>query len=288
MRWVAPIALFFAWGFTMHAVGLLLHEFAGHALVAVVLGCGIDAYALTFFGHGQVHRVICDRWTFERVILCDWAGLAVTSAVGLAAGLYLRRRPGLAPMPKLLLALVAFFFLIGQLGYAVNGGFHDLYDPGRTARWLGARGVHWLAWVPALIAYAVAAVLSARAAIDAFRAHFGSRSRLRTVGQLAGTLGIAGVLYFIAFRIEWAIRTDLWMRGVAVEAERIAAERHVAPPFPIDKVLLVIALGALVWALARPVRQPPPPQPIGRSTLIAVVGSTAITFLLVLVLVLAS
>lgn len=284
-RWPIAIAIFFAWGFVMHAVGLLLHEFGGHALTATVLGCGIDGYALTFFGHGQVGRVVdCQAWTFARVLVCDWSGLVLTSGAGLAAALYLRRRKDLPPMTQLLIALVAYFFLLGQLGYATSGGFHDLYDPRRASRWLGKHGVHVLAWVPPLIGYAAAATFCARDAIDAFRAHFGVKTRLQTLAHLAGTLGIAGILYFVAFRVEWAIRTDLAMRGVAVEAERVAAVKHTAPPFPIDKVLLAIAIASLVWALARPVRAPTEPQPLPRRLGAIVALAAAAIFLVLLIL----
>ncbi len=222
------------------------------------------------------------------VLVVDWSGLVITSAVGAAAAWVVHDKKSLPPMWRLLLSLVAFFFLLGQLGYATNGGFHDLYDPGRTARWLGERGLHILAWVPTLMAYAVAAVLCAQDSVEAFREHFGLRTRLQTLGWLAATLGVAGILYLLAFRIEWQIRTDLAMRGVAVEAERVAELQHKAPPFPIDKVLLVVALAAVVYALARPVKaatggkkaRPLPPR------LAAIVAlSTAACFLLLFILI---
>ncbi len=251
--WSTAVLLFFAWGFVMHGAGLLLHEFGGHALSAQILACGIEGYDLTFFGHGQVHYRDCTTWTQTRVIITSWAGLIITTAAGLGAALLLRRRD-LSPMARLLVALVAFFFLLGQLGYMTTGGFHDLYDPARTAKMLGRKGLHFLAWVPPLIAYCVSALYCARAAVDAFRDHFGSRSRLHTIVQLVTTLGIAGVLYWIAFKIEWTLRTDVTMKGVAVEAKRRAVVSNAPPPFPIEHVITGIALVAVIWALARPVR----------------------------------
>jgi len=282
--WLTAVLLFFAWGFVMHATGLLLHEFGGHAVASKLFGCGIDGFKLTFFGHGQVHYAPCTRWTLNTIIVADWAGLALTSGAGLAAALFLRR-PGTSPLARLLIALLAFFFLLGQLGYATSGGFHDLFDPGRTARRLGARGLHWLAWVPPLLAYAVAAFTVARAAVTAFREHFGSRTRLHTVLQLAATLGVGGVLYFTAFRIEWKVRTDLAVRGVAVEAERIAVAQHGPPPFPIELVLLLVALAGLVTALAMPVRAPAAPRALPRRLVTFVAASTALCLVVMLVLV---
>lgn len=278
--WAGAVLLFFAWGFVMHTAGLLLHEFGGHALASSLFGCGIDGFKLTFFGHGQVHHAPCTRWTTTTILIVDWAGLALTTAAGTAAAFFLRRR-GTPPMTRLLVALLAFFFLLGQLGYATAGGFHDLYDPGRTARQLGARGLHWVAWVPPLLAYAVAAFTLARAAVEAFRAHFGSRSRLGALGQMALTLGVGGALYFAAFRIEWKLRADMAVRGVAVEAERIAVAHHAPPPFPIELVLTVVAIVALVAALVRPVRAPVEPSTLPRN-LVLFVGASAATCLLVM------
>lgn len=284
--WLYAVLLFFAWGFVMHTTGLLLHEFGGHALAAVIFGCGITGYDLTFFGHGQVHYFRCDRWTDATVLVADWAGLVVTIVAGLGAGLFLlRRRRDLSPLARLLLAQVAFFFLLGQLGYMVSGGFHDLYDPGRTAKILAAKGVHVLAWLPALVAYGVTAFVFSRVAIDAFREHFGSRSRLHALGQLALTLGVAGLLYFVAFRIELELRTDMTMKGVAHEAQRIAIVRKTAPPFPIERVMTALGLAGLGYALVRPVREPtaissPSPR------IVKVVASAAgVCFLVLLVMI---
>jgi hypothetical protein len=283
--WLTATALFFAWGFVMHSAGLLLHEFGGHALAAVLFGCGIDGYLLTFFGHGQVHLTRCDRWTFDTILVCDWAGIVLTSAAGLAAAYFMRRR-SLPPYIRLMLALVGYFFLLGQLGYATQGGFHDLYDPRRSSLGLGEHGLHWLAWIPPLIGYAAASFFCGRAAIDAFREQFGAHSRLQTLMQLASTLGVAGILYFAAFRIEWQIRTDMAMRGVEAEAERVAVVQHGPPPFPIHLVMLGIAFGALVYALARPVKDPASPKPIPRRATEIILALTGVLFGLSLLLIL--
>jgi hypothetical protein len=281
--WLSAVLLFFAWGFVMHTAGLLLHELGGHAVAASIFGCGIDRLALTFFGHGQVHYAPCTRWTPSTLLVADWAGLAITIGAGVGAALFLRRR-GLSPMARLLVALVAFFFLLGQLGYATSGGFHDLYDPGRTARRLGARGLHVVAWLPPLAAYAASAVFCARAAVGAFREHFGARSRLHALGQVAATLGVSGILYFAAFRIEWTLRADMAVRGVAVEAERLALARHAPPPFPIELVLLAVAILAVAFALARPVRAGGAPRPLSRRLVATVTAATGVCLVVLLVL----
>lgn len=253
-RWLGDVLLFFTWGFVMHAAGLLLHELAGHGLAYETLACGIADVNLTYFGHGVVHSVPCAKWTWTTRIIADWAGLAVTIAAGLAAALVLVRtgktRP---PLTRLLLGQVFFFFSIGQLAYATNGGFHNLYDPGRTGLWLQTKGLHVLAWIPPMVAYATSAFFGARMVVDAFREHFASRSRLHTLKQLAATLGVAGLVYWLAFTIEKQIRADMPIKGVAVEAQRIAVVRGGPPPFPIDTVLHAIALAAVIAALARPV-----------------------------------
>jgi hypothetical protein len=252
-EWLGEISLFWAWGFVMHGVGLLLHEIGGHAAAAIVFGCGIRGIDLTYFGHGVVHYAPCDRWTWSTLIVADWSGLALTIGAGVGT-MALQRRAGLAPLARLLLALLATAFLLGQLSYATSGGFHDLYDPERTARALSNHGLHVVAWLPTLVLFGVSALFGASAVTDAFREHFRSRSRLHGLVQLATTLGVSGLLYFVAFRIEWSIRTDLWMRGVAYQATQVAVARHELPPFPIERVLFGLATLAFVAALARPVR----------------------------------
>lgn len=244
------ILLFFAWGFFMHASGLVLHELGGHALAGSVLACGVSGWQLTFFGHGQVTYAPCAAWTQGKILVADWAGLALTITAGIVAAIF-ARSPRLAPLPRLLVALVAFFFLVGQLGYAASGGFHDLYDPARTARLLGAHGVHVVAWLVPLLAYAAAAAYGACAIVDAFRAHFGTRTRRATLLGMASTLGLGGVLYGLAYRVEWQLRADLPMKGVATAAERIAVQKGAAPPFPFGHLLTGIALAAVVGALVR-------------------------------------
>ncbi|MBS2013582.1 MAG: hypothetical protein JST00_11880 [Deltaproteobacteria bacterium] len=288
--WLQAVLLFFVWGFVMHAAGLLLHEFGGHALAAVIFGCGIKGYDLTFFGHGQVHYTRCERWTDTTILLADWAGLFVTIGAGLGAGIFLwRRQRALPPLTRLFVAEVAMSFLLGQLAYMTTGGFHDLYDPGRTAHLLGQRGLHVVAWLPPLVAFGVVAFLFSRIAVDAFREHFGSRSRLHTLGQIAITVGVAGLLYYVAFRLEIVLRADMTMKGVAHEAQRIATVRKVAPPFPIDKVLDVLAFAGAAYALGRAVRAPEPaasapPEPPPRLVKI-VVGSAAAFFALLFVMI---
>jgi hypothetical protein len=250
--WLVWVVFFFAWGFVMHGVGLVLHEVGGHGLAATIVGCGFDGVDLTYFGHGFVRLSPCMHWTWSGRVLLDWAGLAVTISAG-AVAMAFQRRAGLTPLGRLLLALVAAGFLLGQLSYATAGGFYEVYDPALTAEILESHGLHVLAWLPPLVLYAAAALYGARAIVDAFREHFGSRSRLHTLKQSTATLGAAGLLYFVALRIEAAIRTDM-IPSIAVAAEQRAIVMKNVPRFPIEYVLYAIAVAAFVLALARPVR----------------------------------
>jgi hypothetical protein len=255
--WLGTIVFFFAWGFVIHGVGLVLHEIGGHGLATTMVGCVIDRINLTYFGGGFVRHAPCSPWSSTKHLIIDWAGLALTISVG-AVAMVLQRRAGLTPLTRLLLALFATGFLLGQLAYATSGGFFEVLDPELTAVMLQARGLHVLAWVPPLVLFAASALFGARAIVDAFREHFGSRTRLHTLKQIAATLGAAGLLYFVAFSIEAAIRTDMF-RGVAFEAEqraRIVVETPRAPihRFPIQRVLLAIGVAAAILALMRPVR----------------------------------
>ena len=129
------------------------------------------------------------------------------------------------------------------------------------AFWLEVHGLHLFAWLPPLVLYAAAALYGARAIVDAFREHFGSRTRRHTLKQMAATLGAAELLHFAANRIESAIRPDT-LPGIKVAAEQRAAALQAHPSewlaihrFPIERVLLPIVVAAFVFALVRPVRR---------------------------------
>lgn len=254
--WLGTIVFFFAWGFIIHGVGLVLHEVGGHGLAETILACGIGRINLTYFGHGWAHAAPCTHWTWTTLAIVHWAGIAVTVSAG-AVAMAFQRRAGLAPLTRLLLALLATAFLLGQLNYATSGGFYEVGDPQLTAVSLQTHGLFVLAWFPPLVLFAAAALYGARAIVDAFREHFGSRTRLDTLKQMVATLGAAGLLYFVAFSIEAASRTDV-TRGLAFEAEQRAAIVDEVPGgpsygFPMQSVLIAIAVAAFVLALARPV-----------------------------------
>jgi hypothetical protein len=256
--WLGTIVFFFAWIFVIHGVAIVLHELGGHGLAITILGCRIDRISLTYFGYGLVRHAPCPHWTSTKRLIFGWAGLAITLSVG-AVAMAFQRRAGLTPLTRLLLALFATRFLLSDLAYATSGGFYEVLDPELTAVMLDAQGLHVLAWLPPLALFAASALFGARAIVDAFREHFGSRTRLHTLKQIAATLGVAGLLSFVAFRIEAAIRTDMVV-GVVVAAEqraRIVVETPGQPihRFPIQRVLLVIAVAAAILALMRPVRR---------------------------------
>jgi hypothetical protein len=254
--WLGTIVFFFAWLFVGHGVGLVLHEVAGHGLAETIVACGIGRINLTYFGRGFAQPAPCTQLTRSMHMIIDWAGIAVTVSAG-AAAMAFQRRAGLTPLTRLLLALLATQFLQGELAYATAGGFYVVYDPELTALILEKHGLHVLAWLPPLVLYTAAVLYGARAIVDAFRDHFGSRTRLQTLKQSTATLGAAWLLYFVAFRVESAIRTDM-IPSVVVAAERRAAIVKDAPwlpahRFPIHLVLIAIVVAAFVAALARPV-----------------------------------
>ena len=259
--WLGTIVFFFACGFVMHGVGLLLHEVGGHAVAMTIVGCGVEGFDLTYFGGGSVRPIPCPPpWLLRNLAIIGYAGLAVTISVG-AVAMAFQRRAGITPLTRLLLALLATHFLLGQLGYATSGGYYGVSDPGPAAAWLEIHGLHLFAWLPPLVLYAAAALYGARAIVDASREHFGARTRLHGLKQIATTLGAAELLYLVAYRIESAIRGDT-LPSVEVAAEQRTAELMAHPSewvavhqFPIRRVLPVIAVAAFVAALARPVRR---------------------------------
>jgi hypothetical protein len=252
--WLGWVVFFFAWGFVIHGVGLVLHEVGGHGLAMTIVGCGLDGFNLTYFGGGSVRPNPCTHWTETRRLIRDCAGIVVASSAG-AVAMVLQRRARLTPLMRLLLALLATHFLLGQLWYATAGGYHEVQDPQLLAVILESHGLHVLAWLPPLVLYAAVALYGARAIVGAFRAHFGSRSRLHTLKQSTATIGVAELLYVAASRIEAAVRTDT-IPSITAAAEQRAAFLRDAPwmayRFPIRYVLFAITVAAFVLALARP------------------------------------
>jgi hypothetical protein len=255
-NWLGWVVLFFAWGFVIHGMGVMLHEIGGHGLAATIVGCGFDGVKLTYFGHASTPLTPC-TWTETRRMILDLAGIAVISSAG-AVAMVLQRRAGLTPLTRLLLALLATQFLLSNLAYATSGGYFQVMDLELTSVELESHGLYVLAWLLPLVLFTAAALYGARAIIDAFREHFGSRTRLQTLKQSTATLGAALLLYFVAFRIEAMLRTDM-VPSIAVAAEkravflRAAGSPEMIHRFPIQYVLVAIAVAAFVLALARPV-----------------------------------
>jgi len=155
----------------------------------------------------------------------------------------------------------AFFDALRSAPRSILGvPFDVVMDPTVVAWRLDAIGLHVLAWLPPLVLYAAAALYGARRIVDAFREHFGSRTRLDMLKHSVATLGAAELLFFVAQRIEWAAsRTDLRAATSMVAAvERRAAAvqetswQHIHR-FPMGRVLIAITVAAFVLALARPV-----------------------------------
>jgi hypothetical protein len=255
--WLGWVVFFFAWGFVIHGVGLVLHELGGHALAMKLVACGFERLDLTYFGHGSVQSIRCPPPLYLRTFaITDSAGIVVTAGAG-AVALALQRRAGLTPLMRLLLALLATHFLIGQLWYATAGGYHVVRDPAPAAIMLEMRGLHVLAWLPSLVLYAAASLYGAHAIVGAFHACFGSCTRVHALKQIAATIGVAGVLYLAAQRIEAAIHPADFPSITAAAEQRAAAQaKSVLFPahlFPIRYVLVAIAVAAFALALARPV-----------------------------------
>ena len=258
--WLGTIVFFFAWLFVVHGVGLVLHEVGGHGLAMTIAGCGVEGFNLTYFAGGFVRPTPCPPWPLRDLAIIGYAGMAVTISAG-AVAMVFQRRAGLTPLTRLLLALLATHFLLGELGYATSGGYYAVRDPAPAAAWLEMHGLHLFAWLPPLVLYAAAALYGARAIVDAFRVYFGSRTRLHTLKQIAATLGAAELLLLVASRIESASRPDT-LPGIKVAAEQRTAALQAHPSewlaihqFPIGRVLLAIAVAAFVLTLARPVRR---------------------------------
>jgi hypothetical protein len=156
-------------------------------------------------------------------------------------------------------SMIVFFFTWLFVGHGVGLVLHELGGHGLAATIVGrgfdglhltyfgrggvrlTPGTHWTE--------------TRRLIVGAFRAHFGSRSRLHTLKQSTATIGVAELLYVAASRIEAAVRTDT-IPSITAAAEQRAAFLRDAPwmayRFPIRYVLFAITVAAFVLALARP------------------------------------
>jgi hypothetical protein len=203
----------------------LLHEAAGHALVAALFGANVKGIAVSLFGGGWTSYAFDDHAGPAPRALAAWGGIAVNVLTGLAALALVRpqnqtSRTTRAPT-ALFMAIFAGVSLMGAVAYAALGLYYDAGDP---VSWMDVpRG--GLAWIPWLAAAPVAAWIAMRryGAVQevlfassgereapAERAESGSpggspsRTGLRRIGIALATLGVAAGAYAGLYAIEGA------------------------------------------------------------------------------------
>jgi len=121
---------FFLLLFLAGRIGLLLHEFGGHALTCRLLGGRITEYSLFLFGGGRVHY----DWALSTVIgsipaalFVQLSGIAVELAVGIPLAVLALRRIS-SPFVNRLLAATAGVLIVHALFYLVISAYYGSGD----------------------------------------------------------------------------------------------------------------------------------------------------------------
>lgn len=228
--------LLFLLGLAASRLGLLLHELAGHAGVAALFGCRLDALRLFVFGGGYVGYDCAQPLLPAQRLAVDQGGIALELVVG--ALLYAasrRREQGLAG-----LALAGFGLL-----YLLHGGFylvtgvHDGVGDGRSLHGLLGAARAPLVALGSLVlvgaCFGFARGLARRLAPSLAPAAPRARLALLAGALLAATAAHAGLMkaeqgfaadqaYAASFRPQREVEIDAQLRRYAAERPRTHEE----------------------------------------------------------------
>lgn len=127
--------LLFLVGLTASRLGLLLHELAGHAGIARILGCRLDGVRLFSFGGGYVEYA-CPSQPLAATLAIDLAGIALELAAGALLLGAARAREGLL---GLFLAGAGLLFVLHAIFYAITGIHYGVGDGRQLHLLLGER-----------------------------------------------------------------------------------------------------------------------------------------------------
>jgi hypothetical protein len=184
-------------------LGLLLHELAGHAGVARVLGCQIDGIRLFAFGGGYVESS-CQPLPLAAALAIDVGGIGLELVVGTLLLIAARGRQGLL---GLFLASTGLLFVLHAVFYSVTGVHYGVGDGRRLHLLLGERRTLplWIGSVTLVVATGWCARLAARR----LAAGIPGASRSRRVATLALAAIAAAALHGTLLLAEQRIAPDL-------------------------------------------------------------------------------
>jgi hypothetical protein len=203
MRLAQLSALLFLIGLSVSRLGLLLHELAGHAGVARVLGCQIDGIRLFAFGGGYVESS-CQPLPLAAALAIDVGGIGLELVVGTLLLIAARGRQGLL---GLFLASTGLLFVLHAVFYSVTGVHYGVGDGRRLHLLLGERRTLplWIGSVTLVVATGWCARLAARR----LAAGVPGASRSRRVATLALAAIAAAALHGTLLLAEQRIAPDL-------------------------------------------------------------------------------
>ena len=194
--------LLFLVGLTASRLGLLLHELAGHAGIARLLGCQLDGVRLFAFGGGYVEYA-CPRQPLAATLAIDFAGIALELAAGVLLLGAARARQSLL---GLFLAGAGLLFVLHALFYALTGVHYGVGDGRQLHRLLGDRRTVPLAI--GSVALFVTSFYCARLVARRLAAGVPGRNRHRRVATLAMAALAASALHGALLLAEQRVVAD--------------------------------------------------------------------------------
>ncbi len=202
-------------------LAVLLHEAAGHALTAALLGARVTGIDVSLFGGGATHYAFGPGTGPAARALAAWGGIGInlfTGWIAIALGRRLDRRPVLA----LFVSLFASASLLGAIAYAALGFYYHVGDPA-TAAFHGGGDAMWFVWVAVAPA---AAWIAMRRYGEIQASLFPSGSAVRRIGLAAATLGAACAAYAGLHAIEGRPLVAADAAAMARRRAEAEARRH--------------------------------------------------------------
>jgi hypothetical protein len=200
-------------------LGAFLHEFAGHGLLAILLGGRFESFRLTLFAGGEA--LFSGNFGQTATVLVSLGGILVNLITGLIAlRQVLARRMRMSFAFTLLCLLFAGVSILSQLQYVTLGAYYQYSD-------LSCLGschplILFLAWTCGLLALACFSFLIMSIFFRFQDAYFPSSHPFKRVSITFLILGIPIFLYAGFYHLS---RTPLGSTAAIMEA-RLQAERE--------------------------------------------------------------
>jgi len=133
--------LAFLVGLVATRLGLVLHEFLGHAATAAAVGCDIDGYYVFWFGGGYVRYSRAEAFSLGESLFVALGGLALEIIIGVICLLWARKLKAGSVWQITVLGF-GVGHLLHSLHYMAGGSYHGYGDPWIVYRELGESRVY--------------------------------------------------------------------------------------------------------------------------------------------------